>query len=167
VPGRSSTFGSTLESLIAVSDRGKKRIERTRPQALRATDNSPMIHHGVAVSILIVKPWQGRQNIRPPTREMFFVPNGTFRNNERGIAVIKRVSGSLVVREERISEIHAFRLSAPKKGRKSACHRCKPVGTWRLKFPKAPVGGDTLRCQRMLRVLAAPDPRIVSPPPGA
>ena len=43
VPGRSSTFGSALESLIAVRDRGKQRIEGPRPQAPWATDNSPMI----------------------------------------------------------------------------------------------------------------------------
>jgi len=67
--------------------------------------------------------------------------------------MIQRPSGSLVVWEERIFEIHASRLSAPKKGRKSACHRCKPVGTWHLECPKAPGGGDTLRCQRMLRDL--------------
>jgi hypothetical protein len=29
----------------------------------------------------------------------------------------------------------------------------QPVGTWRLEIPKAPGGGDTLRCQRMLKLL--------------
>jgi hypothetical protein len=54
-----------------------------RCQALWAKDNSPMIHHGVAVSISAFEPLaRGDRTLAEVAGKRSFVPNGTFRSTE-------------------------------------------------------------------------------------
>ena len=108
-----------------------------------------MLHHGVEVSILIVKPWQGRQKIRPSTKQRSFVSRGTFRNIGRAIPVSIMGLFSAAQGAQQSSTLKCFK--SPERATLNSPGRSEKAQPWASEPPqntvKQPLRGATDRCR--------------------